>query len=116
MRYEVIRGVPLHDAENDTTQPQDVAHRLVIGDQVDIDAGIDITKIDRVHVTVVEPEPRRTGWMTTKESLKVLAPDPDIEPKQFYDLLNLITVGETDQRYLFALAFAESELKNRPSP
>jgi len=116
MRYEVIRGVPLHDTENDTSQPQDLAHRLVIGDHVDIDPGIDITKMARVKVTVVEPEPRRTGWVTTNESLKLLAPDPDIDPSQFYDLLNLITVDKTDQRYLFALAFAESGLKNVASP
>src|SRR5690349_16730781 len=78
MRYEVIREVPLHDTENDTSQPLDLAHRLVIGTQVDVDVGTDIKDKARVKVTVVEPEPRRTGWMTTDESLKLLTPEPDI--------------------------------------
>src|SRR3954468_15666996 len=116
MRYEVIREVLLHDTENDTSQPLDLAHRLVIGTQVDVDVGTDIKDKARVKVTVVEHEPQRTGWMTTDESLKLLTPEPDIDPTEFYDFLNLITVGKTDQRYLFALASAESDLKNGPSP
>jgi tail lysozyme len=114
MRYEVIREVPLHDNEHDTSQPLDSAHRLVIGNQVDVDT--DIQGKARVKVTVVEPPPRRTGWMTTNESLKLLVPEPDIDPNELYDLLKLKTVGKADQRYLFALAFAESGLKNVPSP
>src|SRR4051812_14638192 len=101
MRYEVIREVPLHDTEDDATQPLDLAHRLRIGNQVYVDTGVDISKIARVKVTVIEPKPRRTGWMTTDESLKPVVPEADINPKKFYDLLDLMTVDKTDQRYLF---------------
>jgi uncharacterized protein (TIGR02594 family) len=112
MRYEVTREVPLHDNENETSQPNDRAHRLIVGNWVDVDT--DIKGKARVKVTVVEATPRRTGWVTT-DALKLLA-TPDIDPKEFYDLLNLNTVGKADQRYLFSLALAESGLKNVPSP
>jgi uncharacterized protein (TIGR02594 family) len=116
MRYRVrVPGgetvPPLHDTEDDKGYPTDPAHLLSIDDPVEVDG--EITGKVRVKVTTVEASPR-TGWFAAA-ALEPWVPDPDIKPGEFYNSLNLQTVGKTDQRYLFSLAVAESGLKNAPS-
>src|SRR4051812_27479028 len=117
MRYRVTVPAgdtvpPLHETENDHDNLTDQAHMLFIGDLVEVDG--DIKDKRRVLVTTLEATPRK-GWFSTL-ALEPVLDRSDINEKEFYDLLKLLTVNKTDQRYLFALAFVESGLKNGPSP
>ena len=112
MRYRVNVPVgdtvpPLHETEDDHHNLTDQAHMLFIGDLVEVDG--DIKDKRRVFVTTLEAKPKKGSFSTL--ALEP-APDRDINDREFYDLLKSLTVGKADQRYLFALAFAESGLKN----
>lgn len=109
MRYRVTRTVGLHDIE-DRTSPT-AAGDVVVDDQVDVDGNIAGRTL--VNGKVVEPLPRRTGWIVTAALEPLPPPGPEINPLQFYTFLAIRTVpAAADQRYLFSLAVAESGLKN----
>jgi hypothetical protein len=109
MRYVVRISAGLHDTPNPTAPSS--AGEVDVGDQVDADE--DIAGRDFVKGEVVEPPPRRSGFVATA-ALELLAPpSPEIDAMGFYTFLDISTVGTgADQRYLFALALAESRLKS----
>jgi hypothetical protein len=109
MRYIVKISAGLHDTPNPTAPS--TAGSVNVDDQVDADD--DIAGKNFVKGEVVELPPRRTGWIATAALQPLLPPSTEIDAMGFYTFLNISTVGTgADQRYLFALAFAQSGLKN----
>jgi hypothetical protein len=109
MRYIVKISAGLHDTPNPTAPS--TAGSVNVDDQVDADD--DIAGKDFVKGEVVELPPRRTGWIATAALQPLSPPSTEIDAMGFYTFLNISTVGTgADQRYLFALAFAKSALKN----
>jgi Phage tail lysozyme len=111
MRYVLKGSADLHSAPNPTAPS---SSRVDFGDQLDVDG--DIANKDFVKGDVVEPPPRRSGFVATAALEPLPPPGTDIDAMGFYTYLYISTVGTgADQRYLFALAFAESGLKNQDS-
>ena len=112
MRFVLKASAGLHDTPNPTAPSS--AGGVDVGDQVDVDG--DITGLAFVKGVVVEPPPRRTGFIATAALAPLPPPSPDIDEVGFYTFLFIGTAGTgADQRYLFALALAESGLKNAAS-
>jgi hypothetical protein len=109
MRYRLKASADLHDAPNPTAPSP--SGGVDVGAQVDTDD--DIARKDFVKAEVVELPPRRSGFVATAALEPLPPPNPDINAIGFYTYLDISTVGTgADQRYLFALAVAESGLKN----
>lgn len=109
MRFVLKASAGLHDTANPTAPSS--AGSVNVGDQVDVED--DVAGKDFVKGEVVEPPPRRSGFVATAALEALPPPSPVVDPIGFYTFLFVSTAGTgADQRYLFALAVAESGLKN----